>query len=507
MTAKVLSEKAAAWFEKRGISAETVTRYSVYTASRDQDEGVRPDPQGNIIAFPYIDHGRDVAEKYRTHPKTFWQRLGGKKTFWNADVLDDTALHDGRNSLVITEGEIDALTVIDCGYPFAVSVPDGAPAVPDGKRPDELETIDPQAEQSGKFEYMWNNRDRLKKIKRFIIASDSDAPGQRLAAELVRRLSAAKCSFVTYPSDCKDLNEVRLKHGAAKVMDIISNAQPYPVRGIYKLSDYPSAPDLHTFGTGFDGLSLKVFIPEFMVVTGIPGHGKTAWTVDLTCNLAQMYGWRCAMFSPEMRTVPIMRDKLRRRFIGSKPVLGDPKNIARADSWIQRHFTFIDADPTGTGDADEPFDLDWVIERATDAVLRDGIRLLIIDPWNEIEHAKRRDETMAEYIGRSIRALKRFAAMYGVMVIVVAHPTKEVGKDGKHRLVTLYDIDGAAHWFNKCDHGVVVERKNNQTIVHVQKVKHEPETGQRNTDCNLRYDQSAGRFFAENPEPEYGDAA
>ncbi len=48
-------------------------------------------------------------------------------------MLDDPALHEGRAALVITEGECDALTAIDCGYPFAVSVPDGAPPVPAGK--------------------------------------------------------------------------------------------------------------------------------------------------------------------------------------------------------------------------------------------------------------------------------------------------------------------------------------------------------------------------------------
>jgi hypothetical protein len=42
---------------------------------------------------------------------------------------------------------------------------------------------------------------------------------------------------------------------------------------------------------------------------------------------------------------------------------------------------------------DEDYDLDWLLERATDAALRDGIRVLVIDPWNELEHARRRDES------------------------------------------------------------------------------------------------------------------
>jgi hypothetical protein len=49
-------------------------------------------------------------------------------------------------------------------------------------------------DQAGKFEFLWNHRDRLKQVKRFIIAADGDAPGRRLAAELVRRPSPTKCS-------------------------------------------------------------------------------------------------------------------------------------------------------------------------------------------------------------------------------------------------------------------------------------------------------------------------
>jgi hypothetical protein len=73
--------------------------------------------------------------------------------------------------------------------------------------------------------------------------------------------------------------------------------------------------------------------------------------------------------------------------------------------------------------------------------------------------------------GRSARS--RFARQYGLVVIVVAHPTKDVGRDGKARPVTLYDIEGSAHWFNKCDHGVVITRvpDTQVTEVYVAKVR------------------------------------
>jgi twinkle protein len=471
-------------FERRSISPETAVRYAIYTASRTADGHVFADSAGNVVVFPFVEHGAVVNEKYRAPGKKFWQRQGGRRTFWNADALDDPGLENGQQALVITEGELDALTAIECGFPLSVSVPDGAPPVRDGADPGELEPI--VDESAGKFDFLWNNRDRLKRIKRFVIAVDNDRPGQRLAAELVRRLSASRCSFVEYPSGCKDLNDVLMQRGAEAVAAVLNAAKPYPVRGLYRLCDYPERAVLVTYPTGWWTVDrhFQLFPGEFMVVTGIPGHGKSTWVLNLLCNAATLHGWRSALFSPEMPTVPHLREKLRRIIGGHAP---------GADAFIGEHFLFIDSDPTGR--IDEDFDLDWIIDKATDAVLRDGIRVLVIDPWNEVEHARRRDESVTDYIGRSIRALKRFGRLYDVAVIVIAHPTKDVGRDGKSRPPTLYDIEGSAHWFNKCDHGIVVDRPNalvDEAVLRIAKVRFE-ESGEKG-EVRLRFDRQTSRF-------------
>lgn len=500
MTAKILGPVGCEAFSRRGISIETAVRFEIFTGSWREREGqggkvvreVVADEKGNVVVFPFTERGVTVNEKYRAPGKRFAQSEGGRRTFWNSDVLDDPALADGRLPLIITEGELDALSAIDCGFPLTVSVPDGAPPVPTGKEPEDLDPLSPESENSGKFEFIWNNRDRLKKIKRFVLACDNDAPGRRLAAELLRRLSASRCLFVTFPEGCKDLNDVLMKCGAEEVTRVLNGARPYPVRGLYRLSDYPEADPLVTYPTGWPTLDLhlQLFIGEFMVVTGIPGHGKSTWVLNLLAHVADRYGLKAAVFSPEMGTVPHMRDKLRRIRSGR---FGPGSHNAEADRFIERNFLFIDADPGGMDQDD--FDLDWIIDRATDAVMRDAISILVIDPWNEVEHARRRDETGTEYIGRSIRALKRFARVHGVTVIVVAHPTKEVGKDGKSRPVTLYDIEGSAHWFNKCDHGIVIDRPDenvNETVVRIAKVRFD-ETGRKGK-VRMAFDEQSCRF-------------
>ncbi len=458
----------------------------LYTARAEGGE-VIPDPSGNVLVFPYLEHGVTVSEKYRAPQKRFWQKAGGRRTFWNSDVLDDPSLEDGRAPLIITEGEFDALAAIDCGFPFTVSVPDGAPAVPNGARPVDLAPLDPGLESAGKFEFLWNNRDRLRRVQKFTIAVDSDPPGQRLAAELVRRLSAAKCSFVEYPEGCKDINDVLVKLGKDGVVSVLHGAKPYPVRGLYRLRDYPALPPLVTFSTGWAtiDLHLRILIGEFMVVTGVPGMGKSTWALNLLVNVFRLHQWRSAVFSPEMPVVPHLRDTLRRII-----------DHAEADSLINDALVFIGTDPTGQSD-DEDFDLGWIIDKATDAVLRDGVRVLLIDPWNEVEHAKRRDETTTEYIARSIRALKRFARDYGVVVIVVAHPTKDVNEKGNVRVPTLYDVDGSAAWFNKADHGICVHRPDpyrEESSIIVQKVRFQ-EAGKKG-EVRMSFDVRTNRYSA-----------
>lgn len=492
-----LATRHAEYFEARGISPETATRFEIYTAAvtaKGKEKIVVPDARGNVIAYPFWEHGAIVNEKYRAErdgEKFFWHRKGGKRTFWNVDALDDPSLENGAAALTITEGIEDGMVAIESGWPLTVSVPDGAPPM---TKDGELPPLDPKGEAHGKFEFMWINRDRLKRIKRFILAVDGDAPGQRLAAELVRRLGAVRCQFVSYPEGCKDLNDVRQKHGPEMVAEMLAGAKAYPVRGLYRLSEYPNVEPLVPVSIGwpiFDGIFpgngwLKLFPGEFMVVTGIPSHGKSTWVLNVVYNVARDQGWRVAIFSPEMPTVPYMRDKLRRIITGR----ADPD--AGIDAFIEDRFVFIDNDPN---DADQDdITIDWIIEKARDAVLRDGIRLLIIDPWNEVEHARRRDESTSEYIGRAIRMLKRFGRQYEVVVIVVAHPTKDVFERGKLRTPTLYDIDGSAHWFNKPDHGVVIERDPvaDEATAHIPKVRFE-QTGYRGA-IRMKFDRASQRF-------------
>lgn len=474
------------WFKRRGISEKTLKDTGIYSGRQQKtgDNGgyeVIPDVDGNVIVYPYLVGTEEVNAKYRTYPKKFWQKAGGQKTFWNANVLDDPTVKDGTNALVITEGEMDALAVIEAGYPYVVSVPDGAPPPVVGKEIND----DIDAEHDIKYGYIYANWDKLKSIRRIIIATDADDPGRRLAEELVRRLGRVRCQFVSYPVECKDLNDVLLKHSPEEINITLRTAKPYPLSGVYLFSELPAEPDLLPLSTGWGRLDqyIKPFFPAFMVVTGTAGSGKSTWVNQLVAQMAILHGTSVAIASFEMRINPFVSEVLLNVYNDLRPSGGRP------NQWLEENFVFIAPEP---GDGNDEFNIDWLISKAEEAVIRHGIRILVVDPWNEIEHAVRRLENHSDYVGRAIRSLKRFGREFNVLVIVVAHPSKNgaekarvwrKGGDGEPPIctneITLYDVADTAHFSNKADFGVVINRRDSSFIVDVliKKIRYQPMTG------------------------------
>lgn len=482
-----LSEAHTRWLENRGLDVEWLQeRFFIFSAIRDpashgddSDEWYEPipNPKGSILVWPYIDGGVEVNAKFRAPKKVFFQRRGAPKTFCNADVLDDPEVIAGKQAVVITEGEPDMATAISAGgHPWSMSVPDGAPADVDqfGRpipmKPDK--EINP--EDDAKFAYIVNNLTRLDRVKRFILATDDDGPGRRLRDELARRLGRVRCSTVTYPRDPrvpveegfgkrapKDLNEVLQHFGAEAVQEVLRNAKPYPVMGLYTLDDYQEQDELQTYPIGMPDLKdyLRLYRGGLMVVSGIPEHGKSLWVDQVCFNMAVNYGWRTAFATFEEGVQPNLRNKFTDFYTMKLRANWTLRDRAEADDFIRRYFAFISEDPHGA-DNEEPPTLDWVLDRAADAVIRFGIDCLVIDPWNEIFHKRLPGEMRDEYLQRALQKVKRFAKQYGVMVIVVVHPTKEAGQRAlrDNEPMSVYDITDGAMWYNKAEHLVLIAR-------------------------------------------------
>lgn len=457
-----LPEKALAWFDKRGIPADVLSANGVgFTlAYMPQVED-----RVNCIVFPYYRGGELVNRKYRDGNKNFRQEAGAERIFWRIDSVDP-------EQLVMCEGEIDCLSLQVAGFASCVSVPDGAPA-------------ENAKDYSSKFAFLDADADRLDPVKRIILAVDSDAPGRRLEDELARRLGRERCFRVTWPAGCKDANDVLVKYGAATLRDVIDAAEPFPIEGVFSALG-ESGKILQLYRNGFErGHSTgwrtldkcyTVRPGEFTVVTGTPGAGKSNFVDSLLVNLARDHGWSFGIFSPENQPIEDHMARLIEKYVGLPFSDGptprmDESELQVGIEWADKHFFVM------LPNDEEHWKVEWILARATELVKRHGIRGLVIDPWNELEPQRERDETETEYISRVLRTVRQWGRQHGVHVWIVVHPTKlHRGDDGKYPVPTLYDCTGSAHWRNKADNGLCVWRDQTpdaprEVDIHIQKIR------------------------------------
>lgn len=446
------------WIAARGINPELAEALGICTTS---------DGKGYWLSVPYAQAGKVINHKHRlTSDKQHRMDQGAPLLWWNIDCLTDERVQDPAFPVVITEGEWDALAAMQAGRQFVLSVPNGAPQKPGDDSP-----IDP-VNDAERFRFVHASAPITDQVARFIIATDNDEPGLILAWELVRRLGAERCMFVTYPQGCKDLNDVLMLHGDGGVATVLSNARAYPIRGLARISEFPEPAPYQPMNVRIPDIfeALPVVPGTFTVVTGYAGQGKTSFIMAIVSDLIKQ-GVNVALGSFETAVRPILQNKLRAhlRNCSDKDVLSGDNS--KADRDIDRQFVVIAQQPN---DDESDMTLDDVLELARIAVIRDGVKLVILDPWNEVEHKRKPDETETDYTGRAIRMMKRFARQYQVALWLVAHPRKPVMDRGSVRAPTLYDISGSANFANKADYGVVIHRPNrdsNLVDVHVTKVR------------------------------------
>ena len=153
------------------------------------------------------------------------------------------------------------------------------------------------------------------------------------------------------------------------------------------------------------------------------------------------------------------------------------------------------------------FRVDTILEKAKFLVRRRGIKALVIDPYNRLESQQGgRNET--QYISELLDKLTNFAQINDIMIILMAHPTKQPkNKDGVIEAPTLYDISGSANFFNKADFGIVVHRNriDDYVEVHIQKVKfrHLGKCGM----AKFKYNLNNGRYTPFEGDSSFSDTA
>lgn len=464
-----LSDKAVKYFEGRMISQETLIRAKVYSDNEFMPQFNQVVP---VICFPYFLNGKLINIKYRGPNKSFKLVSGAELIFWNIDCLLNS------DEVIIVEGEIDALTFIQAGFNNVLSVPNGA---------------------NKNLEYLDSCIDMFAGIKKVYIATDQDTKGIELKGELIRRLGPERCYVVSF-KDCKDANEYLLKYGP-EIKDTIPNAIPVPVRGIIEASNiYADIRDLYERGVQ-SGLTIdNKVIDEYItwetgrlaIVTGIPASGKSELVDYIVCKLNILHGWKAAFFTPENYPLKFHYSKLFEKLIGKR----FNKNTANELEWdmayeyIRNNFFYILND--------EDFTVKSILDSAKILIKTRGIKVIVIDPYNKLEHKYTDSET--QYISRFLDQIIQFAKINDILLFLIAHPKKmNKGAGMKIDVPSLYDISGSANFYNKTDYGITVHRETddqnvmiNEVKVYFQKIKYK-HLGKQGI-VHLNYDYVTGRF-------------
>ena len=471
---KPAGDKLTALMEERGISKNTADLCHVGY-------------ENGAIMFPRYKNGLVVGIKYRKPDKTMWQSKNPEPCFYNYDM----ARKSGGDALIIVEGEIDCLTCVEAGFRNVVSVPDGAPS-PNTKNLD------------GKLHFLKDNlTDQFKKI---IIATDADEPGLFLRDELAKRIGAHKCFRVEYPYECKDLNDVMMTFDKKRVRTVVESAKPVPIDGLYSPGDMREAV-LSLYDEGLKrGLSTgwgavdeyyTVRTCEMTIITGIPGSGKSTWLDALTYNMNRQHGWKIAYCSPEnwpvSRHVANIAEKhVKRSFIDTPYSVIRRMSRAELESAISK----MDGNFFFTQLSDNDMSIENILSVMQAAISRHGVKGIVLDPWNELEHHRPANKNESEFVSEALGKIRRFARLNNVHVWIVAHPVKlKRNEDGTYPVPRLYDISGSAHFYNKADNGIAVYRYKpgiHTVQIHVQKVRFK-EIGTLGS-CELKFVYDSGTY-------------
>ena len=467
---KAVVNKTLEWFNTRGISKDTLDELKVSTGKEYMPQTGKPE---NTIQFNYYVGGELTNIKYRDARKNFKLYKGAEKVFYNIDSIV------GHKDCIIVEGEMDVLALHEAGVSNVISVPNGA-------------TLN-----TNNLDYLDNCIDYFEDKEKIIIAVDSDAAGQALQAELIRRLGAEVCYLATF-DDCKDANEYLLKYSAKELLSRITNASPVPLENVTTFRDIEDeVTDFvrNGFKKGFQiGLSnfdniFSTYTGQFITVTGIPSSGKSDFVDQMVVGYNKEYGWKTAFASPENAPTYLHAHKLMRKCWGDMPNKGD----IGGDKWnqvadhVNNNFFFIDM---------ERYTLESVLRKGAELVKRKGIKCLVIDPFNKVRDVDCTTEDVNRYTMEYLTKIETFAKKYDVLVMIVAHPTKMYkNSEGQIEEPTMYNIKGGGEWYDASYHGLLVHRdyEAKTTKVKVLKVKFQ-NLGENGAEAFFTWEPRSGCF-------------
>tara|TARA_R110000787_G_scaffold105550_1_gene212957 strand:- start:1153 stop:2883 length:1731 start_codon:yes stop_codon:yes gene_type:complete len=483
---KSLNTRGRKYLNNRGITDAVLDKNKIISTK-----------DGRNIVFPYF-KGEELVN-YKTRgllTKTFTQSKNGKPFIYNYNRVLNEKL------VVICEGEIDSLSWEVAGIEWHTSVNMGAPNIKDKNLDKKLECIT-------------NCYEVFDKAERIYVAVDEDENGRYLEEELVRRFGAEKCRIVNF-KPYKDANELLLNEGVEALKDALRKAHDPKVEGIFTINDIRDSM-LDGYRNGQErGSTTHVSAVdrawtwrngEVNVWTGYQNEGKSLFLNQLALLKSFHDGWKFAVFSPENMPINDFFHDLIETYIGksSDPYYSNNYmneiEFREAMEFMKRHFFIIYPKKS--------YKLGDIFDRAKFLVKTKGIRSLIIDPYNTVQHRMERGEREDLYISRFMSELKRFAVENKISVHLVAHQvTPQKDDNGRYYKPDVNRIKGGGTFADKSDNVMFVWRPNRaldfsdtSVIFGSQKIKKQKLVGYPQEIHGITYHRKSNRYYFNNESP------
>lgn len=391
---------------------------------------------GCAVAFPYRVGGQTKAAKFRTVEKQWRSTQGVTRGLYNSDCLAS----DHGLPVVITEGEIDCLSVMQAGFVRAVSLPDG------------------WTDQGNKTEALVEAEAALRESPFVIVAGDNDEAGESLPKAVANVLRGHDVRSVTWPEGCKDANDVLCALGEGELSACLNAATRIDPPGgfITGLSDLPPLSQRRVLRAGIDWVDRRLAfeVGAMSVGTGTPGAGKSTLTTWALYHVARNENIRVGFMSFETHPHRT-RDHFCRLYAGHPFDQLQGPDRSKALAWMDDHFRIVHR----TYEQSSGHNLGWLHSMIYTLAVRDGCKLIVIDPWNELEHMPEPGESLTNYINFALQQIRQWAEQYEAHICVIAHPKKLEMVKGTPRAPMGYDVADSAAFFNKPALGFTVHQE------------------------------------------------
>ena len=424
-------EAAIAYLNGRGISKEIAEKYEITVCKK----------KPNVLLFPfYNEYGKLEFIKYRnmTYRKGMksskeWCEEGCKPILFGMKQCVDF------DRLVITEGQLDSLSVAEAGIENACSVPIG---------------------MNG-FTWLPNCYDWINRFKKIVVFGDLEKGHMSLLDTIKQRFPSK--TFAVRMEDYlgeKDANDILQSFGADAVRKAIENAQEPNIGYVKDLADVEDV-DLNLLPkvkTGLyeidSALGGGICFGQVCLLTGKRGNGKSTFMSNVVANAIDQ-GVGVFAYSGELADYHFKR-WLNCQLAGNDYMIPseneygetiytiDPAISKQISEWYRGKAYIYDNSFIEEGEEHTA-----LVEIVKDVASRRNVKLICID--NLMTAMETVDDQSNLYLAQSnfVGELKKIAVRYDVAIILVAHPRKQ-GK-GEDTAFDNDDVAGSGDITNKVD--------------------------------------------------------